>query len=89
MAPAPFDQLSDRQLAAITLLATGATNAQIGDRLCKAKTVESHLNAAKSRIGMWDRAAIARLAIRVGLVSSAEEDDFALYSMPMAAEHTR
>ncbi len=61
-ARANTDRLTDKQLRVARLVATGATNREIGAALhLSERTVESHVSAIRSTLGVSSRAAIAAL----------------------------
>jgi DNA-binding CsgD family transcriptional regulator len=61
--------LSARERELVTLVAQGATNAQIADRLyISARTVSSHLDRIRDKTGARRRADLTRLALAAGLV---------------------
>jgi two-component system, NarL family, response regulator LiaR len=67
------DQLSEREGAVLRLLATGLSNAEIGDQLGLAEgTVRNHVSAIFAKLGVGDRAQATALAWRYGLVSPEE-----------------
>jgi predicted ATPase/DNA-binding CsgD family transcriptional regulator len=62
-------QLSARERELVTLVAQGATNAQIADRLyISVRTVTSHLDRVRDKTGCRRRADLTRLALSEGLV---------------------
>ena len=61
--------LSARERELVTLVAQGATNAQIADRLyISIRTVGSHLDRIRDKTGCRRRADLTRLALSAGLV---------------------
>jgi non-specific serine/threonine protein kinase len=61
--------LSARERELVTLVAQGATNAQIADRLhISIRTVSSHLDRIRDKTGARRRADLTRLALAAGLV---------------------
>ena len=61
--------LSARERELVTLVAQGATNAQIADRLhISVRTVSSHLDRIRDKTGARRRADLTRLALTAGLV---------------------
>jgi DNA-binding NarL/FixJ family response regulator len=63
-APAAPAQLSAREREVLDLIATGATNREIADRLYLAEsTVKSHLSTAFSKLGVRSRAEAAALVL--------------------------
>jgi DNA-binding CsgD family transcriptional regulator/tetratricopeptide (TPR) repeat protein len=68
-APPGLDKLSARERELVTLVAQGATNAQIADRLyISVRTVGSHLDRIRDKTGARRRADLTRLALTAGLV---------------------
>jgi DNA-binding CsgD family transcriptional regulator len=69
-APGPgLDKLSARERELVTLVAQGATNAQIAARLdISVRTVGSHLDRIRDKTGCRRRADLTRLALTAGLV---------------------
>jgi len=66
--PPPPDGLTTREREIARLVAEGLTNADIGTRLgIGRRTVESHLERARSRLGLLSRADLAAWAVRSGL----------------------
>ncbi len=64
------DDLSERELAVLRLLANGMTNAAIADRLYLAEgTVRNHVSSILAKLGVTDRAQATALAWRYGLVT--------------------
>jgi DNA-binding CsgD family transcriptional regulator/pimeloyl-ACP methyl ester carboxylesterase len=67
-APAPTAGLTAREREVAGLVAQGLTNADIGERLgIGPRTVESHLERIRSRLGLLSRADLAAWAARAGL----------------------
>jgi predicted ATPase/DNA-binding CsgD family transcriptional regulator len=68
--PAPgLGTLSARERELVTLVAQGATNAQIAAKLyISARTVSSHLDRIRDKTGARRRADLTRLALAAGLV---------------------
>jgi len=63
------EQLSERERGVLRLLATGLTNAEIGERLGLAEgTVRNNVSAIFAKLGVADRAQATALAWRYGLV---------------------
>ncbi|MCU0491998.1 MAG: response regulator transcription factor [Chloroflexaceae bacterium] len=63
------EQLSERELAILRLLATGLTNADIADRLVLAEgTVRNHVSTILAKLDVTDRAQATAFAWRYGLV---------------------
>jgi DNA-binding CsgD family transcriptional regulator/pimeloyl-ACP methyl ester carboxylesterase len=70
-APVPDAGLTPREREVAELVAEGLTNADIGARLgIGRRTVESHLERVRSRLGLLSRADLAAWAARAGLHSS-------------------
>jgi DNA-binding CsgD family transcriptional regulator len=71
-APGPgpgLGQLSARERELVTLVAQGATNAQIAAQLfISVRTVSSHLDRIRDKTGCRRRADLTRLALTAGLV---------------------
>jgi DNA-binding CsgD family transcriptional regulator len=68
-APPGLGRLSARERELLTLVAQGATNAQIAGRLyISARTVSSHLDRMRDKTGARRRADLTRLALTAGLV---------------------
>ena len=64
------DDLSERELEVLGLLANGLTNAEIAERLHLTKgTVQNHLSSLFVKLDVTDRTQAALLALRHGLVS--------------------
>jgi DNA-binding NarL/FixJ family response regulator len=62
---------SDREIQVLDLVASGATNGDIAERLTLSlKTVESHLNRLFDRYGAMNRTDLAVLALRQGWIES-------------------
>lgn len=62
------DQLTQREIEILRLLAQGLTNAEIGDRLALSEgTVRNHISAILSKLDLKDRTQAAILAIQHGL----------------------
>ena len=62
-------RLSARERELVTLVAQGATNAQIAARLhISVRTVSSHLDRIRDKTGARRRADLTRLALAAGLV---------------------
>lgn len=69
--PAP-DELTARELEIVALIAEGATNRDIGQRLhISEATVKTHLLRAYAKLGVNDRAAAVGEAFRRGLLPTA------------------
>ncbi|MBA3824265.1 MAG: response regulator transcription factor [Ktedonobacterales bacterium] len=62
-------QLTDRERQIVRLLASGMTNAAIGERLGLAEgTIRNHISTIIAKLGATDRTQVVALAWRVGLV---------------------
>jgi two-component system, NarL family, response regulator NreC len=69
-APAPPDDLSERELEVLGLIALGHTNAEIAERLyLSVRTVETHRAHIQQKLGLSSRAELVGYALRRGLVS--------------------
>jgi predicted ATPase/DNA-binding CsgD family transcriptional regulator len=67
--PAGLPQLSPREQELVILVAQGATNAQIAERLfISVRTVGSHLDRIRDKTGCRRRTDLTRLALQAGLV---------------------
>jgi two-component system, NarL family, response regulator LiaR len=65
--------LSERERRILSLLASGLTNAAIGDRLALAEgTVRNHVTSILAKLEVTDRAQATALAWRYGLVTAEE-----------------
>jgi len=63
--------LTDRQVGVLELLAEGLTNAEIADRLVvSVRTVDSHVAAVLTKLGVQSRQDAVRAARRLGLLSA-------------------
>ena len=63
--------LTDRQVGVLELLAEGLTNAEIADRLVvSVRTVDSHVAAVLSKLGVQSRQDAVRAARELGLLSA-------------------
>ncbi|MBN1247864.1 MAG: response regulator transcription factor, partial [Anaerolineae bacterium] len=73
--PAIIDDLTDRELDVLRLLARGLTNADIAGRLFLSEgTVRNYVSSILAKLGVADRTQAAVLALRYGLVADAEPD---------------
>lgn len=73
--PAIIDDLTDRELDVLRLLARGLTNADIAGRLFLSEgTVRNYVSSVLAKLGVADRTQAAVLALRYGLVADAEPD---------------
>ena len=67
---APAVSLSEREGQVLSLVATGATNAEVGDALhISEATVKTHLLRAFHKLGVSDRTAAVTTAMKLGLLS--------------------
>ena len=67
--PEELSVLTDRELSVLKLIATGAPNAEIADRLGVGEaTVKTHVNRAMSKLGVSSRAQAVVVAYETGLV---------------------
>ena len=65
------DDLSERELDVLKLLAQGHTNAEISERLYLSKgTVRNYVSSILAKLGVEDRTQAAILAVKHGLVGS-------------------
>jgi len=63
------DELSERELEILQLLAQGLTNAEIADRLYLTRgTVRNYVSAILAKLGVEDRTQAALIAVKHGLV---------------------
>jgi len=70
MTGGPFRQLSPREVRIALLVATGATNSQIADRLgISDKTVRNQVSVITTKLGATGRVGIANLARENGLLT--------------------
>jgi DNA-binding NarL/FixJ family response regulator len=66
-----YDGLTDREIEVLRLLATGATNRQIANRLwISERTVDNHVQNVYRKINVSDRIQAILYAVRKGLVSA-------------------
>jgi two-component system response regulator NreC len=64
----PPDNLTDREVEVLRLIALGHTNAEIGDRLfLSVRTVETHRSRIQQKLGRSTRAELVRYALDHGL----------------------
>jgi NarL family two-component system response regulator LiaR len=67
----PIDDLTDRELEVIRLVAQGKTNSQIAqDLVISIRTVKTHISNILSKLHLADRTQLAIYAIKHGLVDS-------------------
>ncbi len=65
-----YDGLTDRELEVLTLIAEGLTNQEIADELyISIKTVQAHRANIMDKLGLNDRVALTKYAIKKGLIS--------------------
>jgi two-component system response regulator NreC len=73
VAPDAPDDLSDREIEVLRLIALGHTNAEIGHQLfLSVRTVESHRAHIQQKLRRTSRADLVRYALQRGLLSDAE-----------------
>jgi two-component system response regulator NreC len=69
-APGPPDDLSERELEVLRLIALGHTNAEIAEQLfLSVRTVETHRAHIQQKLGLSSRAELVGYALRRGLVT--------------------
>ncbi|HEY1689530.1 MAG TPA: response regulator transcription factor [Solirubrobacteraceae bacterium] len=74
--PGPPDGLSERETEVLRLLATGHTNAEIGERLyLSARTVETHRTHLQQKLGLSTRAQLFSYAMQRGLIGEDSQSD--------------
>ena len=67
--PGPPDDLSEREVEVLRLIALGHTNAEIGEHLfLSVRTVETHRAHIQQKLGLSTRAELVRYALARGLV---------------------
>ena len=67
--PEPPDDLSDREVEILRLIALGHTNTEIGEKLfISSRTVETHRAHVQQKLGKSSRAELVRYALDRGLV---------------------
>jgi len=65
-----WDSLSDREQAVLKLVALGHTSAEIAEQLIlSGKTVETYRARGMEKLGLSNRAALVRFALKKGLIS--------------------
>jgi len=70
----PLSGLTERELEVLRLIGMGMTSDQIARELHRsAKTVQGHRNALGLKLGVENRVALARIAIRAGLTALSSE----------------
>ena len=68
--PGPPDDLSDREVEVLRLIALGHTNSEIAQQLyLSVRTVETHRSHIQQKLGVSSRAELVRYALHRGLVS--------------------
>jgi len=69
--PGPPDDLSERELEVLRLIALGHTNAEIAEQLyLSVRTVETHRAHIQQKLGLSSRAELVGYALRRGLVNA-------------------
>jgi len=69
-APGPPDDLSEREVQVLGLIARGHTNTEIGEQLyLSVRTVETHRSHIQQKLGLTTRAELVGYALDRGLVS--------------------
>jgi two-component system response regulator NreC len=69
--PGPPDDLSDREVDVLRLIALGHTNAEIAERLyLSVRTVETHRAHVQQKLGLTSRAELVGYALKRGLISA-------------------
>lgn len=69
--PGPPDDLSEREVDVLRLIALGHTNAEIAERLyLSVRTVETHRAHIQQKLGLSSRAELVRYALQRGLISA-------------------
>jgi len=64
-----LEQLSDRELEVLKMMATGATNAEIAnDLVVSGATIKTHIGSIFAKLGTRDRAGAIVLAYQHGIV---------------------
>lgn len=68
--PPPFDTLSRRQLETARLLALGANNHEIAERMgVRVRSVDGYRTAVMTKLKIKNNVMLTRLALRMGLVT--------------------
>ncbi len=69
--PEAPDDLSDRELEVLRMIALGHTNAEIGEQLfLSVRTVETHRSHIQQKLGRSSRAELVRYALDRGLLTA-------------------
>jgi two-component system response regulator NreC len=72
--PGPPDDLSEREVDVLRLIALGHTNAEIGEQLyLSVRTVETHRSHIQQKLRLSSRAELVGYALKRGLISSAAD----------------
>jgi two-component system, NarL family, response regulator NreC len=72
--PGPPDDLSEREVDVLRLIALGHTNAEIGEQLyLSVRTVETHRSHVQQKLRLSTRAELVGYALKRGLISGAAE----------------
>ncbi len=74
--PGPPDDLSEREVDVLRLIALGHTNAEIAGKLyLSVRTVETHRAHIQQKLSLSSRAELVGYALRRGLVTSEDSED--------------
>jgi two-component system, NarL family, response regulator NreC len=74
--PGPPDDLSEREVDVLRLIALGHTNAEIAGKLyLSVRTVETHRAHIQQKLNLSSRAELVGYALRRGLVTSKDSED--------------
>ena len=74
-APGPPDDLSQREVEVLTLIALGHTNAEIGERLfLSVRTVETHRSHIQQKLRLSTRAELVGYALERGLIDPSRKN---------------
>jgi len=74
--PGPPDDLSEREVDVLRLIALGHTNAEIGEQLyLSVRTVETHRSHIQQKLRLSTRAELVGYALERGLIKTADEQD--------------